>query len=119
MDAIKLLENSYKKDIASFRVGDTVKVSMSIKEGDKQRVQAFEGVVIGLRGSGTRETFIVRKISYGIGVEKIFPVHSPLINKIELIKEGVVRRAKLYYLREKKGKAAKLKEKTYIQSSKS
>jgi large subunit ribosomal protein L19 len=117
MDVIKLLENSYKKDIASFRVGDTVKVSMSVKEGDKQRVQAFEGVVIALRGSGTRETFIVRKISYGIGVEKIFPVHSPLINKIELIKEAVVRRAKLYYLREKKGKAAKLKEKTYIKSS--
>ncbi|MCK5139286.1 MAG: 50S ribosomal protein L19, partial [Thermodesulfovibrionia bacterium] len=82
MDAIKLLENSYKKDITSFRVGDTVKVSMSIKEGDKQRVQAFEGVVIALRGGGTRKTFTVRKISYGIGVEKIFPVLSPLINKI-------------------------------------
>lgn len=117
MDAIKLLENSYKKDITSFRVGDTVKVSMSIKEGDKQRVQAFEGVVIALRGGGTRKTFTVRKISYGIGVEKIFPVLSPLINKIELIKEASVRRAKLYYLREKKGKAAKLKEKSYAKSS--
>ncbi len=117
MDVIKLLENSYKKDIVSFRVGDTVKVSMRVKEGDKQRVQAFEGVVIAMRGSGTRETFTVRKISYGIGVEKIFPVHSPLINKIELIKEASVRRAKLYYLREKKGKAAKLKEKSYVKSS--
>lgn len=116
MDAIKITEEGFKKDIPHFRVGDTVRVSMKVKEGDKERVQAFEGVVIARRGSRTRETFTVRKISYGIGVEKIFPIRSPLINKIELIKEGVVRRAKLYYLRGRKGKTAKVKEKTFIRS---
>jgi large subunit ribosomal protein L19 len=113
MDAIKVIDNNYKKDIPDFKVGDTVRVSMRVKEGDKERVQAFEGIVIARRGSGTRETFTVRKISYGIGVEKIFPLHSPLINEIKRIKEGDVRRAKLYYLREKKGKAAKVKEKGF------
>ncbi len=87
---------------------------MKIKEGEKERVQAFTGIVIGRKGSGTRESFMVRKISYGIGVEKIFPIHSPLIEKIKVVKRGVVRRAKLYYLREKKGKAAKVKEKTFL-----
>jgi large subunit ribosomal protein L19 len=113
MDAIKMVEESYKKDIPPFRVGDTVRVSMKVKEGEKERLQAFEGVVIARRGSGTRETFMVRKVSYGVGVEKIFPLHSPLIEKIEVIKKGDVRRAKLYYLRRKKGKAAKIKEKTF------
>jgi len=113
MDAIKLVEEKYKKDIPPFKVGDTVRVSMRVKEGEKERVQAFEGVVIARRGSGTRETFMVRKISYGVGVEKIFPLHSPLIEKIELVKQGRVRRAKLYYLRRKKGKAAKIKEKGF------
>jgi large subunit ribosomal protein L19 len=116
VDIIKMTDNTYKKEIPPFNVGDTVKVSMRIKEGDKERVQAFEGVVIARRGSGTRETFTVRKISYGIGVEKIFPLHSPLINTIQRVKEGDVRRAKLYYLRGKKGKAAKIKEKTFIKS---
>lgn len=113
MDAIKIVEESFKKNMPPFRVGDTVIVRMKVKEGDKERIQAFQGAVIARKGSGTRETFSVRKISYGIGVEKIFPLHSPLIDKIEVIKEGHVRRAKLYYLRGKKGKAAKLKEKAF------
>ncbi len=117
MDAIKIIDEGFKKDIPSFRVGDTIRVMTRIKEGDKERLQAFEGVVIARRGSGIRKTFTVRKISYGIGVEKIFPLHSPLIDKIELLKEGDVRRAKLYYLRGKKGKAVKVKEKSFVKSS--
>lgn len=116
MDAVKIIEEGQKKNIPPFRVGDTVRVSTRIKEGDKERLQAFEGYVIARRGSGTRETFTVRKISYGIGVERIFPIHSPLIDKITLIKEGFVRRAKLYYLRGKKGKAAKIKDKTFAKT---
>lgn len=116
MDAIKIIDEGFKKDIPSFRVGDTIRVMMRIKEGDKERLQAFEGVVIARRGSNIRKTFTVRKISYGIGVEKIFPLHSPLIDKIELLKEGDVRRAKLYYLRGKKGKAVKVKEKSSVRS---
>lgn len=113
MDAVKMIEEGYKKDISSFRIGDTVRVKMRIKEGEKERIQAFQGVVIARRGGGTRETFTVRKISYGIGVEKIFPLCSPLIESIKVVKQGVVRRAKLYYLRSKKGKAAKIKEKAF------
>lgn len=112
MDAIKIVEEGFKKDIPSFGIGDTVIVRMKIKEGDKERFQLFEGVVIARRGGGIRETFSVRKISHGIGVEKILPLHSPLIDKIEVVRHGRVRRAKLYYLRDKKGKAAKVKEKT-------
>jgi large subunit ribosomal protein L19 len=114
MNVLKVIEEGYKKEIPPFRVGDTVSVSMKIKEGEKERVQKFTGIVIGRRGGGTRESFMVRKISYGIGVEKIFPLHSPLIEKIKVEKQGVVRRAKLYYLRDKKGKAAKVKEKGFI-----
>ncbi len=118
MDAIKVVEEGYLKEkIPDFRVGDTVSVSMRVKEGEKERVQTFTGVVIARRGSGTRETFMVRKISYGIGVEKIFPLHSPLIEKIKVVKRGHVRRAKLYYLRHKKGKAAKVKEKAFVRPS--
>lgn len=113
MDAVKIVEEGLKRNITPFRVGDTVRVSTKIKEGDKERLQSYEGFVIARKGSGFRETFTVRKISYGIGVERIFPVHSPLIDNITLIKEGVVRRAKLYYLRGKKGKAAKIKDKTF------
>lgn len=114
MNAIKVVEEGYKKNIPGFRIGDTVSVSMKVKEGEKERVQTFTGVVIGRKGSGTRETFMVRKISYGIGVEKIFPLHSPLIENIKVVKESHVRRAKLYYLRGKKGKAAtKVKEKAF------
>ena len=113
MDPIKVVEEAYKKEMPPFRVGDTISVSLRIKEGEKERVQIFTGICIGRRGSGTRETFMVRKISYGIGVEKVFPLYSPLIENIKVMKEGVVRRAKLYYLRDKKGKAAKVKEKTF------
>lgn len=117
MDAIKIIEEGFKRANTPFRVGDTVRVSIQVKEGDKERLQAFEGIVIGRKGSGIRETFTVRKISYSIGVEKVFPIHSPLISKIERIKEGNVRRAKLYYLRGKKGKAAKVKEKSFVEAN--
>jgi large subunit ribosomal protein L19 len=113
MSSINAVEEAYKKEIPPFRVGDTVSVNMKIKEGEKERVQTFTGIVIGRRGSGTRETFMVRKISYGIGVEKVFPILSPLIESIKVMKQGDVRRAKLYYLRGKKGKAAKVKEKAF------
>ena len=113
MDAIKVIEEGYKKEIQPFRVGDTISVSMKIKEGEKERVQTFTGICIARKGSGTRETFMVRKISYGIGVEKIFPLLSPLIEQIKVVRQGDVRRAKLYYLRGKKGKAAKVKEKAF------
>jgi large subunit ribosomal protein L19 len=116
MDSIKIIEGAYKKDHPPFRVGDAVRVSTRVKEGDKERLQAFEGTVIARRGSGTRETFTVRKISYGIGVERIFPLHSPLISKIRLVKQRDVKRAKLYYLRERVGKAAKIKDKSFVKS---
>lgn len=100
-----------KEGIPAFRVGDTIRVHAKVVEGDKERIQVFEGVVIGRSGSGARETVRVRKLSYGVGVERIFPLHSPMIDKIELAKEGKVRRAKLYYLRELRGKASRIKEK--------
>ena len=118
MNAIKAVEEAYKKEKPSFRVGDTVNVNMQIKEGEKTRVQTFTGICIARKGGGTRETFTVRKISYGVGVEKVFPIHSPLLEGVTVAKEGVVRRAKLYYLRDKKGKAAKVKEKTFIRKKK-
>ncbi len=111
MNAIRLIEESQKREIPSFGIGDTVKVNLKIVEGDKERIQVFEGTVIGRKGGGSRETFTVRKISFGIGVERIFPLHSPMIDKIEVVKKGDVRRAKLYYLRGKKGKSARIKEK--------
>jgi large subunit ribosomal protein L19 len=103
-------EKQMRQDIEPFKVGDTVKVHVLIREGDKERVQIFKGDVIAKRGSGLGEAFTVRKISYGIGVERIFPLHSRMIKKIEVVRHGKVRRAKLYYLRNLKGKAAKLKE---------
>jgi large subunit ribosomal protein L19 len=99
-----------RKDVPDIDPGDTVRVHVKIIEGEKERIQVFEGVVIGRRGGGLRETFRVRKISYGIGVERIFPIHSPRIENIEVTKKGRVRRAKLYYLRDRKGKAAHVKE---------
>lgn len=99
------------KDIPDFGPGDTVRVHVKILEGDKERIQVFEGTVIGRSGGGIRETFRVRKLSYGIGVERIFPVHSPRIEKVEVKRFGRVRRAKLYYLRDRKGKSAQVKEK--------
>jgi len=112
MREIKLVENSFlRNDIPQFKPGDTLRVYIKIKEGGKERIQVFEGVCIARKGGGTRETFTVRKVSFGVGVEKIFPLHSPSIEKIEVVRYGDVRRAKLYYLRELKGKKAKVKEK--------
>jgi large subunit ribosomal protein L19 len=100
-----------KTDVPKFSPGDTVKVNVRVVEGNRERVQTFQGVVIGRRGGGTRETFKVRKISFGVGVERTFPVHSPILAKIEVQTHGDVRRAKLYYQRDRIGKAAKIKEK--------
>ncbi len=100
-----------KQDLPAFNPGDTIKVHQRVVEGNKQRIQVFEGVVISRRGSSTNASFTVRKVSYGIGVERIFPLHSPNIEKIEVTRLGKVRRAKLYYLRSRRGKAARIKEK--------
>ncbi len=109
---IEMLEKEQMRtDIPDFRSGDTVRVHVKIKEGDKERIQVFEGVVIRKRKGNTGATFTVRKVSYGIGVERIFPLHSPAIEKIEVVRRGKVRRSRLYYLRELKGKAARIKEK--------
>ena len=99
-----------KKEVADVHIGDTVKVHMRIVEGEKERIQIIEGVVIKMRGGGVRKTLTVRKISFGIGVERIFPFHSPRVEKIEIVKRAKIRQAKLYYLRELRGKAARLKE---------
>ncbi len=111
MNLISAVEEGLKQDLKEFGIGDTIKVYLKVIEGDKERIQPFQGTVIGRKGSGTRETFMVRKVSFGVGVEKIFPVCSPNIDRIEVIKKGDVRSAKLYYLRGKKGKSAKIKEK--------
>jgi large subunit ribosomal protein L19 len=103
-------EKQLRKDLDSFKVGDTVKVHVIIREGDKERIQVYRGDVIAKRRSAMNATFTVRKISFGIGVERIFPLHSKMIKKIEVVRKGKVRRAKLYYLRKLKGKAARLKE---------
>lgn len=115
------MENTYKfeksyiekqgKKLPEIRPGDTVKVHTKIKEGEKERIQVFTGIVIRRRGSGLNKTFTVRKVSYGTGVERIFPLHSPLVEKIEIVRRGKVRRARLYYLRERRGKSARIKEK--------
>lgn len=102
---------SLRDDVPDFRAGDTVKVHVKVVEGTRSRVQVFQGVVIRRQGGGVRETFSVRKVSFGVGVERTFPVHSPIIDKVELVTRGDVRRAKLYYLRNLRGKAAKIKEK--------
>ena len=112
MDALKTIANgSLKENAPQFGIGDTVRVDVKIREGDRERIQAFEGTVIAKRGSGVAETFTVRRVSYGVGVEKVFPLHSPIIEKIETVRAGKVRRAKLYYLRDRVGKSAKIKEK--------
>jgi large subunit ribosomal protein L19 len=103
-------EKQLKKDMDSFKVGNTVKVQVIIREGDKERIQVFRGDVIAKRGSGMGASFTVRKVSFGIGVERIFPLHSKMIKNVEVVRRGKVRRAKLYYLRKLKGKAARLKE---------
>lgn len=102
---------SLRADVPEFREGDTVKVHVRVVEGNRERVQVFEGLVIGKQGGGVRETFRVRKLSFGVGVERTFPVHSPIIAKIERVSRGDVRRAKLYYLRERSGKSARIREK--------
>jgi len=112
LDIIKAIEQEQmRSDIPVFQPGDTVRVHVKVVEGSRERIQVFEGAVIRRQGSGARETFTVRRISYGIGVERTFPVHSPRIEKIEVPRRGVVRRAKLYYLRNLTGKAARIKEK--------
>jgi len=106
-----------KKEVADVHIGDTVKVHMRIVEGEKERIQVIEGVVIKMRGGGARKTLTVRKISFGIGVERIFPIHSPRVEKIDIVKRAKIRQAKLYYLRELRGKAARLKELKPIRST--
>lgn len=114
MDIIRAIEQQQiKQEIPDFAVGDNVKVHYRITEGNRERIQVFQGDVIRRQGAGARETFTVRKISFSVGVERTFPVHSPKIEKIEIARRGQVRRAKLYYLRKKVGKAAKIKEKAF------
>lgn len=107
---IDQLDAESLKDVPDFRPGDTVKVHVNIVEGNRKRIQVFQGIVIGRQGSGLKETFTVRKVSFQVGVERVFPVHSPIIDHIELVSRGIVRRAKLYYLRDRRGKAAKIRE---------
>jgi ribosomal protein L19 len=109
LDAVDAV--SLRKDIPQFRAGDELKIHVRVIEGSKSRLQVFQGIVIRRQGDGVRETFTIRKVSYGVGVERTFPVHTPVIEKIELVKKGEVRRAKLYYLRDLRGKAAKIREK--------
>jgi large subunit ribosomal protein L19 len=114
MGKIEQLEKeNIRLDLPNFGAGDTVKVHVKIKEGEKERIQAFQGVVISKRKGSSNSTFTVRKVSYGIGVERIFPMHSPIIDKIEILTRGRVRRAKIYYLRKLRGKAARIREKRY------
>lgn len=111
MDALKTIAaSSVKSEIPEFSIGDTVKISVNIREGERERIQMFEGTVIARKGSGVAETFTVRRVSYGVGVERVFPVHSPNVKDIQVIRHGKVRRSKLYYLRDRVGKAAKVKE---------
>lgn len=110
MDLIKVVEKEQLKDVAEFNIGDTVKVHYRIVEGKNERIQIYEGIVIARNNSGLSETFTVRKISYGVGVERVFPLHAPRIEKVEKLRAGRVRRSKLYYLRSRRGKAAKVRE---------
>lgn len=110
MEMSELEKEQMRQDIPDFGPGDTVRVHVRVREGEKERVQVFEGVVIGRKGGGVRETFTVRKVSYGVGVERVFPVHSPSIDRIDVVRHGRVRRAKLYFLRSLSGKAARLEE---------
>ena len=111
MDALKTIAaSSLKAETPKFNIGDTIKVGVNIREGEKERVQMFEGTVIAKKGSGIAETFTVRKVSYGVGVERVFPIHAPNVVSVEIIRHGRVRRSKLYYLRDRVGKASKVKE---------
>ena len=112
MDALKLIaQDSLKKEVPQIEIGDTIKIDVNIREGERERIQVFEGTVIARKGSGISETFTVRRVSYGVGVERVFPIHSPNVQGVKLVRKGHVRRAKLYYLRDRVGKAAKLREK--------
>ena len=112
MDALKLISDaSLKTEVPSIQVGETVKVHVKIREGERERIQVFEGTIIAKRGSGISSTFTVRRVAYGVGVERVFPVHSPNVAKVEVVRNGKVRRSKLYYLRDRVGKSAKVKEK--------
>ena len=111
MDALKMIAaDSIKENRNQFEIGDTVRVHVNIREGERERVQMFEGTVIAKRGSGVSETFTVRRVSYGVGVERVFPVNSPNVKGVDVVRNGKIRRAKLYYLRDRVGKAAKVKE---------
>ncbi len=111
MDAMEMLtREQMRTDVPDFRAGDTVKVHVRIKEGDKERIQVFQGVVLRRRGGGLDATFTVRKVSYGVGVERVFPLHAPVIDRIEVVTRGRVRRSRIYYLRNRRGKAARIKE---------
>lgn len=111
MDALQLIsKESMKSSVPDIFIGDTVKVHVNIKEGDKSRIQVFEGTIIAKKHGGISETFTVRRVAHGCGIERVFPIHSPVIDKVEIVRKGKVRRAKLYYLRDRVGKAAKVKE---------
>ncbi len=110
MGAMERVEQAQMVERPAIKAGDTVRVHVKVREGDKERIQVFEGIVIGIKGGGMRETFTVRKVSFGQGVERIFPVHSPTVDRIEIVRSARVRRAKLYFLRELKGKAARMRE---------
>lgn len=111
MDALKMIsDSSLKAEVPQFNIGDTVKVHVKIKEGDKSRIQVFEGTVIAKKHGGISETFTVRRVAHGCGIERVFPLRSPVVDKVEVVRNGKVRRAKLYYLRDRVGKAAKVKE---------
>lgn len=110
MNALETIaQSSLKNELPSFNIGDTIRVSVKIKEGDRERIQAFEGTVIARKHGGVSETFTVRRVAHGVGVERVFPLHSPHVEKVEIIRRGKVRRSKLYYLRDRVGKAAKVK----------
>ena len=110
MDALKVIaQDSVKAELPQFDVGDTVRIDVNIREGERERIQVFEGTVIARKGSGISETFTVRRVSYGVGVERVFPIHSPNVKAISVVRKGRVRRAKLYFLRDRVGKAAKVK----------
>ncbi|MDA2911133.1 50S ribosomal protein L19 [Nitrospiraceae bacterium AH_259_D15_M11_P09] len=119
MNRLERIQRSLvRKSVPSFEIGDTVRVHVKVVEGEKERVQVFEGVVISRKGGRNSETFTVRKVSYGVGVERIFPVHSPAVSRVDVIRQGKVRRAKLYYLRGRKGKRAKISEREFSAQSK-
>jgi large subunit ribosomal protein L19 len=118
MDALTMLEKEQMRaDLPDFKTGDQIRVHVKIKEGDKERIQVFEGVVIRKRKGNTGATFTVRKVSYGVGVERIFPLHTPAIDRVDIVGRGKVRRSRLYYLRERKGKAARIKERRVTQKT--